>query len=118
MKRFLLAALLVEFALLTVYALFTQGFSGAIDLYTIGNAWTYQLTVDFLIALGIATGWMIGDARKRGVSWKPYLVLTLLLGSIGPLTYVVVHKARDFKSSRQAARAGAPGLAARSHASA
>ena len=94
MKRFLLAALLVDFVALTVYALYASGLSGAIELYALGEVWTYQLTADFLIALGISVAWMIGHARARGVSWVPYLILTLLLGSIGPLSYVVIHAMR------------------------
>lgn len=114
MKRFFIAALLVDFAVLTAYALFASGFSGMIDFFASGNLWTYQLTADFLIALGISVAWMIGDARKRGVSWTPYLVLTLCLGSIGPLLYAVIHVVRG----RASERSTAPRLVGQSRAAA
>ncbi|MCG8424830.1 MAG: DUF2834 domain-containing protein [Proteobacteria bacterium] len=114
MKRFLVAVVLVDFAILTGYAVVVTGLSGLIDLLASGDLWVYQLTFDFLISLGIAVAWMIGDARKRGVSWRPYLVLTLLLGSIGPLLYIVVHAIGHSKVKP----VQAPGLAARSRASA
>lgn len=114
MKRLLLAALLVDFVALTVYALFAAGFSGMVDFFASGNLWTYQLTADFLIALGISVAWMIGDARKRGVSWLPYLILTLCLGSIGPLSYAVIHVVRGRASERSAA----PRLASQSRVAA
>jgi hypothetical protein len=32
---------------------------------------------------------MINDARGRGVSPVPYLMITLFLGSLGPLVYLI-----------------------------
>ena len=104
MKRFLVAALLVDFTVLTGYALFAGGFSGIAELFTSSNPWTYQLMADFLICLGISVAWMIGDAKKRGVAWKPYVVLTLLTGSIGPLVYIVRHALRSPASQPKAVR--------------
>lgn len=46
-------------------------------------------TVDLVIALGLVCTWMIGDARARGTSALPYVLLTPLLGSAAPLLYLL-----------------------------
>jgi hypothetical protein len=45
--------------------------------------------VDLTIALSLVTVWMVRDARQRGQSVAPFVVLTLLLGSVGPLLYLI-----------------------------
>jgi hypothetical protein len=42
-----------------------------------------------VIACSFGIGWMIHDARKHAIKTWPYVVATLLLGSIGLLAYVV-----------------------------
>ena len=46
-------------------------------------------TVDLTIALGLVCAWMIRDARARGTSALPYVLLTPLLGSAAPLLYLL-----------------------------
>jgi len=41
------------------------------------------------IALSLVMVWMWQDARKQGIAPLPYVILTLTLGSIGPLCYLV-----------------------------
>jgi hypothetical protein len=41
--------------------------------------------MDLVIALSLVTVWMWGDARRRGRSAIPYVLMTLALGSAGPL---------------------------------
>ncbi len=77
------------FTLLNVYALWAAGLSGLLDQLTHGNAWFTVLGVDLLISLGLVATWLIRDARARGVSPLPYLVVTLFTGSIGPLLYLL-----------------------------
>ena len=43
----------------------------------------------YAIALSLFAIWMFQDARTRGVSAVPYLLLMLCLGSIGALVYLV-----------------------------
>jgi len=47
------------------------------------------MLVDLAISLAFAVGWMIGDARKRRIATWPYIVVTVLLGSLGILAYCV-----------------------------
>jgi hypothetical protein len=42
-----------------------------------------------VIACSFGIGWMVGDARKRGLATGPFVVLTIFLGSIGLLAYAV-----------------------------
>ena len=77
------------FTLLNVYALWAAGLSGLFAQLTQGNAWFTVLGVDLLISLGLVAAWLVRDARARGVSPLPYLVMTLFTGSIGPLLYLL-----------------------------
>lgn len=100
----------VDFACLTLYAIFSEGLTAffypfAFDLAT-SSVWGVQLIVDFVVALTVAVGWMSVDARERGLPYLPYLVLTLALGSLGPLAYLI-HRERAARSAPGAATAAA-----------
>jgi hypothetical protein len=86
---------LLAFADLNAYVLWQHGFAGFWELATANSA-TIAVMVDLVIALSFVSYWMWRDARRRGVSFAPYLVLTAALGSIGPLLYLVVN-GRDAK---------------------
>ncbi|BCX67664.1 DUF2834 domain-containing protein [Pseudomonas izuensis] len=54
---------------------------------------TTQVVIDLYLMAALACLWMINDTRSRGGSWLgalPYLLLTLIFVSIGPLLYIVV----------------------------
>jgi membrane protein implicated in regulation of membrane protease activity len=89
-KRIALLFVLADFSALTAYATAEHGVAGVISL-ALANSVTITLTVDLLIALSLVTAWMWRDARDRGVTPLPYLLLTFTLGSIGPLLYLVRH---------------------------
>jgi len=84
------ALVLVAFAGPNVYVVWQYGYLGFWQLVT-ANAATIAAMVDLTIALALVTVWMWRDARARGVSLAPYLVLTATFGSIGPLLYLVVN---------------------------
>ena len=48
-----------------------------------------QVLLDLVIACSLFVGFMRRDARARGLPFLPYLVLILLMGSIGALAYLV-----------------------------
>jgi hypothetical protein len=87
-KRWLLAFVLADFSALNVYVLSHYGFTGFYEMVT-ANAATVLALVDLTIALSLIVAWMWNDARDRGLSPLPYVVLTLLFGSIGPLVYLL-----------------------------
>ena len=68
---------------------------------------TAQVVIDLYLLATLAAIWMYQDARKRGqsaVSVVPYLLITAVFVSIGPLLYLVVRGFQDRKSSIAAAR--------------
>jgi hypothetical protein len=50
---------------------------------------TQLVLFDLVIALSLVMVWMWNDASERGATVWPYLVVTLALGSIGPLAYLI-----------------------------
>jgi hypothetical protein len=87
LKQIGLGILLMDFIALTAYAVWQHGYLAFFDVHAM-NAISVQILVDLMIALGMVSLWMWRDARARGVSAVPYLVVTLFLGSIGPLLYL------------------------------
>lgn len=89
-KRILLCFVLVDFGALTAWAVARHGMVGLVEA-SLASPAAIALTVDLLIALAMISVWMVRDARDRGVAPLPYLALTLTMGSIGPLLYLVRH---------------------------
>ncbi|RON91477.1 DUF2834 domain-containing protein [Pseudomonas fluorescens] len=59
---------------------------------------TAQVVIDLYLLATLAGVWMVKDARSRGMSvWSvvPYLLLTAVFVSIGPLLYLVVRGVRE-----------------------
>ena len=83
-----LSLVLVAFAVLTEVALADFGYLG---LFSALNAnWaTRQVLADLVIGLGIASWFIWRDARELGLPWMPYFVVTLVIGSFGPLAYLI-----------------------------
>jgi len=87
-KQIALGIVLAGFSMLTGYALFMYGYIGFFRELT-SNAATVTLLADLVISLTIILVYLGNDARERGISALPYLLLTLALGSVGPLLYLI-----------------------------
>jgi len=87
-KQLGLSVVLLNFSALTAYATYQYGVVGIVEVITV-NAVTVTLFVDLVIALSLVLSWMWQDARERGVSVVPYVALTLVFGSVGPLLYLI-----------------------------
>ena len=87
-KQFALGIVLAGFSILTVYALIGYGYVGFVR-EVISNLASVTLLVDLIISLTIILVYLGNDARERGVSAVPYLLLTLAFGSVGPLLYLI-----------------------------
>jgi uncharacterized protein DUF2834 len=83
-----LSVLLADFVGLTAYAVYQYGYAGFFQL-VMANAATLTAFADLCIALSLVIAWMVRDAREHGRSVLPYVLLTLTLGSVGPLLYLI-----------------------------
>jgi hypothetical protein len=81
-------AVLIDFAALSAYAVWQYGYIGIFE-QMFANTVTTLAFVDLVIALSLIAIWMVGDARARGIGVLPYLLATLLAGSVGPLLYLI-----------------------------
>ncbi|MEM7276964.1 MAG: hypothetical protein AAF385_02470 [Pseudomonadota bacterium] len=89
-KRTLAIILLVPFSILSVYAVHKVGYIGIFDYHRHSPA-GWQVFADLVVALILVLSWMIPDAKKRGRNPIPWVVITLFLGSIGPLLYLATN---------------------------
>ena len=88
LKQLGLLAVLVDFAALEAWAVYEVGVMG-IFAQALGSTGAMIAFVDLTIALSLVMIWMWQDARERGLGFVPYAVLTLTLGSVGPLLYLI-----------------------------
>jgi hypothetical protein len=113
-KQIALGVVFLDFLALTAYAVTQYGFVGIFE-QAVANAASLQLFADLVIALSLVMAWMWQDARQRGISPIPYVLLTLALGSFGPLLYLIRRLGHDavvtspgvLPGSAHVARAGA-----------
>ena len=104
-KQLVLSAALIVLLAMDAYSVYLYGYVGFFRM-VLANFAGVTAFVDLLIALVLIIVWMGDDARQRNVSAVPYLVLTIALGSIGPLLYLI----RRFsdRTERASAVAGQP----------
>ena len=87
-KQIGLSLVLADFAALTAYAVYQHGYIGFFEII-LANSVGWTALADLTISLSLILAWMWQDARERNVSFFPYAVLTLVLGSVGPLLYLI-----------------------------
>ena len=88
LKKILLWIVAIDFAALSTYAVVQQGYMAFYE-NVFGSPIGVQLGTDLLIALALALIWMFHDAREWGISFWPFLALTAVLGSLGPIAYLI-----------------------------
>jgi hypothetical protein len=87
-KQLGLTTVLAGFAALNAYDLYIYGAQGLLHI-AFSNAGTTAIFADAVIALTMVAVWRTRDAAQRRVNVLLYLLLTVCLGSIGPLAYLV-----------------------------
>ena len=87
-KQLALSAVLIVLLAMDAYSVYLYGFIGFFRI-VLANFAGVTAFVDLLIALVLIIVWMGEDARQRNVSAIPYVVITIALGSIGPLLYLI-----------------------------
>ncbi|MBI1210701.1 MAG: DUF2834 domain-containing protein [Alphaproteobacteria bacterium] len=93
-----LIMVIVAFGALTALALADVGYFGILEPHfkSFGGA---QVFTDLVIALTLVMIWMVRDGRTSGINPWPFVALTLVLGSFGPLFYLAL---RTFRSASRA----------------
>lgn len=89
-----LVCVIVGFGVLTALALMDVGYFGIFEPHyqSWGGA---QVFVDLSILALLGCAWMVQDARQQGLSAWPFIAITLVAGSFGPLLYLVVREMRS-----------------------
>ena len=87
-KQILIALTLIAFLAIDAEAIYAYGYLGFFRTMLATGAGVAAL-VDLVVALGLICLWMSEDARSRGINALPYVLLTLALGSAGPLAYLI-----------------------------
>jgi hypothetical protein len=93
-RAFLLFDVLVAFLVFTLWVIASVGYVGFFQ-QTLSSPVGIQLFVDLVIALTFVLVWMRSDSKATGVPLAPYVVLTLVLGSVGPLSYLLHRELRS-----------------------
>ncbi len=93
MQRIVLTTTIALFGALTAAALWQTGFTGILDWHvkSLGGG---QVLADLVIAVVLAMVWMWHDAKATGRNVWPWLALSLLAGSFGPLLYLATARSK------------------------
>jgi len=91
-RKAIAIVLLVPFSILSAYAVYKVGYIGIFDYHRHSTA-GWQVFVDLVIACVLCLLWLIPEAKRAGRNPVPFVVITLFLGSFGPLLYIVTDKA-------------------------
>ena len=75
----------------TAAALWMEGLAGILGAITHSYG-SMQIFTDLVIALTLVMVWMWRDAKNTGRNIWPWIVITLVVGSFGPLLYFITGK--------------------------
>jgi hypothetical protein len=87
-KQLALSAALIVLLAVDAYAVYLYGYIGFFRM-VLANFAGFAASLDLAVALVLILVWMGDDARERKVSAIPYILMTLALGSVGPLLYLI-----------------------------
>lgn len=90
-SKILALIILIPFTFLTLFAVKDYGFFG-IFKEVFKNFATIQVFIDLLIATIFILVWMWEDSKKNDRNFFIWLIITLILGSFGPLLYIISSK--------------------------
>lgn len=92
-KPILIAVVWVVFTAFSLPIALEHGFFGFLTL-SAREPWALQMLLDLLIALSLFAGFVIKDAKEKGLRAWPWLIAMFLLGSIGALPYLLYRRRR------------------------
>jgi hypothetical protein len=79
---------LLAFGAYSAWVMWHHGYLG-IWQAGIANAAALQILLDLVITCLLISGWMIVDARAKGLNAWPFVGITVAAGSFGPLLYLL-----------------------------
>jgi hypothetical protein len=94
LKQLGVEVILIVFSAFSAYVVYQYGYIGLFQ-QALTNAATVQVFLDLTIALSLVILWMWQDAQNQDIAPLPYILLTLTLGSIGPLLYLIRRLGKD-----------------------
>ena len=89
-QRTLAILILIPFLVLTAYSVYAVGIIG-IFVYHLHSPAGWQVFTDLVISLLLLLTFMVPDAQRKGRNPWPWVVGTLLAGSISPLCYLAYY---------------------------
>ncbi|MGH7336353.1 MAG: DUF2834 domain-containing protein [Myxococcota bacterium] len=101
MKAVLFAIFLL-FGAYSLYAIYEVGYFGIIA--AVASPGGLQVAFDLVVACLLISWWMVMDARANGRNPWPYLLITLVGGSFGPLLYLLLAGDRSPAEARGVAQ--------------
>ncbi|MEM7280990.1 MAG: hypothetical protein AAF438_05115 [Pseudomonadota bacterium] len=87
-EKIISLVLLLILTPVTLYALAKVGYWGILQ-YHLPSPAGWQVMTDLVVALLLVCAWMIRDAKLHGRNVIPFILLTLVAGSFGPLVYLL-----------------------------
>lgn len=90
-SKIMVTVVLILFGIQGIYVLSQISYSD-IWINNLNHLAGQQVTADLVIALTLVTTWMWRDAKATGRNIWPWIVATLILGSFGPLVYLLTGK--------------------------
>jgi hypothetical protein len=88
MRLFALVSLFVAFTSYTLFVMAGHGYDGFLTLAG-REPWALQLLLDLLLMLGLFSAWLVPDAKEHGLPAWPYVILSMTMGSMGALIYLL-----------------------------
>jgi Terpene cyclase DEP1 len=87
-RQTLILTVIILFGAYSLVPVYQFGFAGVFR-EAFANSATTQVSLDLIIALSLICTWMWADASHNGWSPIPFIVVTVVAGSFGPLLYLL-----------------------------
>jgi len=91
LRKLLLWFIFIDFAAFSAWVMWHEGYMGIWQAGFVSSA-SLQILLDLAICCFLICSWIKRDAEERGVNPYPWIIATLLTGSIAPLVYLIVRE--------------------------